>query len=103
MTEEKTDRIIAAENFIKEGEKQPREMDRYGSAKEKLIESHVTLVLNFAKRYRDKGVNFAGLVDLGNGGLSKAVETFEGKTGEEFHDHAVSFIRKAIESVVVDK
>ena len=44
------------------------------SAKEKLLQSNLRLVIYFANRYRNKGLDFDDLIQEGNIGLLKAIE-----------------------------
>ena len=66
------------------------------SAKDKLIESNLRLVISIAKKYTGRGNSFLDLIQDGNSGLIRAVETYDLSHGTKFSTHAVYWIRQSI-------
>lgn len=65
-------------------------------AKKKLIESNLRLVVSVAKVYSRSGVPLPDLIQEGNIGLIKAVDSFDPERGFRFSTYAVAWIRQAI-------
>ena len=65
-------------------------------AKTELIEANLRLVIYIAKRYVDRGQSFLDLVQEGNLGLMRSVETFEYRRGYKFSTYATWWIRQSI-------
>lgn len=62
----------------------------------KVAESHLKLVIKFAKEYQSSGVPLADLIQEGNIGLMKAIEKYDPDQGIKFNTHAVWWIRETM-------
>lgn len=69
-------------------------------ARNKIINSNQRFVISFAKRWATKE-NLSDLINEGNIGLIKAIDTFDPERGNRFLTHAVWYIRSAINNYLI--
>lgn len=70
--------------------------DEMKTAKEKLINSNLRLVVSIAKKYTNRGVQFNDLIQDGNQGLITAIDKYDYKKGYKLSTYATWWIRQSI-------
>jgi RNA polymerase primary sigma factor len=73
------------------------------SARDRMIECNLRLVIKIAKRYMNRGLPFLDLIEEGNLGLIKAVGRFKLSKECRFSTYGTWWIRQSIERAIVNQ
>ncbi|TPW17925.1 MAG: RNA polymerase nonessential primary-like sigma factor [Halothiobacillaceae bacterium] len=73
------------------------------SARHRMIESNLRLVVKIARYYINRGMAFLDLIEEGNLGLIHAVEKFDPERGFRFSTYATWWIRQTIERAIMNQ
>ena len=91
LLEEQDEKSLAKKWLTKRDEK----------ALHKLTQSHIRLVISFAMKYKNYGLNVSDLIQEGNIGLMKAADRFEISKEVRFSTYASWWIRASIQDYVL--
>ena len=69
-------------------------------ARQEMIAANLRLVVHWARRYQDRGVDMTDLVQEGTFGLMRAVDKFDWERGFRFSTYATWWIRQALQRAV---
>lgn len=70
-------------------------------AREQLVRSNLRLVVNIAKKYSGRGMTLGDLIEEGNLGLLRAVDTFDPEHGVRFSTYSAWWIKQSIKRSIL--
>ena len=70
-------------------------------ARDRLVRSNLRLVVNIAKRFSGRGMTLGDLIEEGNLGLLRAVDTFDPEHGVRFSTYASWWIKQSIKRAIL--
>lgn len=91
--------ILSAEEEYEYATRWTRDKD--SDAAEKLVASHLRMVVSVAYDFRNYGVPFAELIASGNMGLMQALQKFDPERGFRFSTYAMFWIRAEIYETIL--
>ena len=95
--------LLSAEEELQLAKDAEQEGRKGRKARDQLIKHNLRLVINNAKKYKNRGLSFIDLISEGNSGIMKAVQKYDWRKGFKFSTYATWWIRQAITRAVADQ
>jgi RNA polymerase primary sigma factor len=73
-----------------------------GQARDQMVRANLRLVVNIARGYNGKGLSMQDLIEEGNLGLLRAVESFDPTMNTRFSTYSSYWIKQAIQRAIVN-
>lgn len=70
-------------------------------ARERLVRSNLRLVVNIAKKFSGRGLTLGDLIEEGNLGLLRAVDTFDPDHGVRFSTYSAWWVKQSIKRAIL--
>jgi RNA polymerase primary sigma factor len=71
-------------------------------ARDRMVRSNLRLVVNIAKRFSGRGLTLGDLIEEGNLGLMRAVDTFDTEHGVRFSTYSAWWIKQSIKRAILN-
>lgn len=71
--------------------------------RQELINRNLRLVVNIAKKYMNRGLDFLDLIQEGNLGLMKGIDKFDCEKGYKLSTYVTWWIKQGIQRAIIDK
>lgn len=97
--------LLTHDQEISLSKKMERELktNQSSKARDELINRNLRLVINIAKKYKNRGIPFADLISEGNSGLIRAINKYDYRKGYKISTYATWWIRQSITRAIADQ
>ena len=73
------------------------------AARDKLVKSNLRLVISIARKYANRGLSYFDLIEEGNLGLMRSLETFDPTKGFKLSTYATWWVRQTVDRAVMNQ